>query len=358
MRFFALCLAVIGFSGPALAQNVPVPQVIETAVREVIQPGFNQFALDAEHMVGSMASLCATPGEETLTRARANFGYVVESFSRVEFVRFGPLTADNRYERLLFWPDRKGIALRQVQAILAKKDMSAIDPETLRGKSVAVQGLNALEYVLFGTDAELLAQKGEDGAFRCEYGLAIAALVSAVSGEINAEWQDEAGIAARLMAPSAENADYRTEREALEALTGALAHGIEAIRDVRLLPFMSADGQNPKPKSALFWRSGLTVPSMRANFEGIATLFDRSQIGQATDAENLWVDEGAKFEFANALRAADAVTLPVEEALADERQKKALGYMLILTRSLQTLVGENLAAALNLSVGFSSLDGD
>lgn len=358
MRFFALCLAVIGLAGPAFAQTVTVPQVIETAVREVIQPGFNAFALDAEHMKGAMAGLCATPGDEALVQARESFGQVVASFSRMEFVRFGPLTADNRLERLLFWPDRKGIALRQVQAILSKKDMSAIDPATLGGKSVAVQGLNALEYVLFGTDAEMLAQKGEDGAFRCDYGLAIATLVSAVAGDINDEWQDENGIAGRLMAPSAGNSDFRTEREALEALTGALAHGIEAIRDVRLLPFLSADGQNPKPKSALFWRSGLTLPSIKANFEGIADLFNRSQIGQATDADNLWVDEGAKFEFANAARAADAVTLPVEEALDDERQKKALGYLLILTRSLQTLVGENLAAALNLSVGFSSLDGD
>jgi predicted lipoprotein len=83
-----------------------------------------------------------------------------------------------------------------------------------------------------------------------------------------------------------------------------------------------------------------------------------SGIGRATTDENLWVENGAQFEFGNALRAADIVTLPVAAALADSRQKKALDYLIILTGSLQTILGENLAAALGLSVGFSALDGD
>ena len=79
----------------------------------------------------------------------------------------------------LFWPDRKGIALRQVQAILAKQDATATDPATLKTKSVAVQGLGALEYVLFGTGAEALALP--EGDFRCDYGNAITSAVSDVA---------------------------------------------------------------------------------------------------------------------------------------------------------------------------------
>jgi hypothetical protein len=52
------------------------------------------------------------------------------------------------------------------------------------------------------------------------------------------------------------------------------------------------------------------------------------------------------------------VTEPVEQALDDPKQKKALDYLVIVTQSLDTILGENLAAALGLSVGFSSLDGD
>jgi len=144
----------------------------------------------------------------------------------------------------------------------------------------------------------------------------------------------------------------------LEQLVGSLAHGIENVRDTRLLPFVGRQGEKPKPKSALFWRSGLTVPAIRANFEGMLDFLKASQITQATADDNLWVDSSTRFEFDNALRAAEVVTTPVDIALADPKQRKALDYLIILTGSLQTLLGENLAAALGLSVGFSSLDGD
>jgi len=44
--------------------------------------------------------------------------------------------------------------------------------------------------------------------------------------------------------------------------------------------------------------------------------------------------------------------------VADPKQVQALNYLVIVTQSLQSLVGEQLSTALGLSVGFSSLDGD
>ena len=55
---------------------------------------------------------------------------------------------DNRFERILYYPDRKGLGLRQVQALLAEQDASVLAVGALEGKSVAVQGLGALEFVL------------------------------------------------------------------------------------------------------------------------------------------------------------------------------------------------------------------
>ncbi len=48
----------------------------------------------------------------------------------------------------------------------------------------------------------------------------------------------------------------------------------------------------------------------------------------------------------------------MEQAVVDPRQLQALKYLVIITGSLDTLLGQNLAAALGLSVGFSTLDGD
>lgn len=357
MRLLLVFLFALA-AAPSLAeeQKLTAKEVVSLAIDEAIRPGFAQYAVATRALKGGVAELCSTPSEASLDGARGAFKSAVMAWSRVELYRLGPLMVENRYDKVLFWPDRKGIALKQVQGVLADADPDATDPAKLGGKSVAMQGLGALEFLLFGTDADQLTSGA--GAFRCRYALAIATLQADTAATLAAEWNDPAGISKRLLEPSEADPDYRSFREVAEALTGLMAHGTEAIRDQRLLPFLGAGGAAPKPKSALFWRSGMTVPSITANFEGLEALLEKSRIAEATTADQRWVGNSAAFEFGNAERAGKAVTEPVEAALADPRQKKALDYLVIVTQSLDTILGENLAAALGLSVGFSSLDGD
>jgi len=343
--------------GPAYAQLHPTSRtVITQAVEQAIRPGFDAFDEATQAMHTDMSSLCEAPSDAALATAREGFRAVIIAWSRVELYRFGPLMTENRSDRILFWPDRKGIALRQVQAILANQDRSAIDPGTLRQKSVAVQGLGALELVLFGTDAETLTT-GAAG-FRCSYGRAIAAAVSEIAGHMKNEWADPSEISARLIRPSQDDADYRDSSEVLQQLVGVMAHGLEAIRDQRILPFLGRDGAKPKPRSALFWRSNLTLPSILGNFEGLEALLAESEIWQYAPTEQFWIGEGAKAAFAGVRLGGGRVTGTVEQALADPAQRRAIGNLVIASQALGKLIGEELPSALGLSVGFSSLDRD
>ncbi len=342
---------------PAFAQLHPTGRAVVTdAIEKVIRPGFAAFASQTEEMKGRLAELCGDASEARLAAAREQFGPVVTAWSRIENFRFGPLMRENRSDRVLFWPDRKGIALKQVQAILAEQDASATVPETLKAKSVAVQGLGALEFVLFGTGAEALA--GPEGAFRCSFGAAIGSVLSDTAVEMSTEWNDPEGISARLIRPSESDPDYRSNDEVLEELVGVMAHGVEAIRDQRILPFLGRNGAEPKPKSALFWRSNQTVPSILAGFDGLRTLLVDSHIWERAPSEQFWIGEQAMAEFDNAAIDLSGVSGTVEQALADTAQVDLLGNVVISSQVLGNLTGEDLPAALGLSVGFSSLDGD
>jgi predicted lipoprotein len=354
MRRLLLALGLIALALPAAA--IEPAETLRNAVDGFIRPGFSQVAEEAASLRDVVYTLCGEPNETTLEASRNQFKSLVVAYSRVEFLRFGPLTEDSRLERMLFWPDRKGIALRQVQAILADYDETATELADLRKKSIAVQGLGALEYVLFGERSETLATIESD--FRCRYALTITEALAATATELSNAWAAPHGIAEHLAYPQESNTDYRSVRESLEQLVGALSHGVENIRDTRLLPFLGREGETPKPKSALFWRSEMTVPAIRAGFEGMRDFLAASKIGLATAEDGRWVENTTNFEFGNALRAADLVKSPVAEALADHKQKQALDYMVIVTGSLQALLGEKLPEALGLSVGFSSLDGD
>jgi predicted lipoprotein len=353
-----LAAVLMGLAAPAVAQSAILnQQIIEGAITNYIQPEFQAFAEEAGSLKLNVAALCATPSAETLETARNQFKSTVVAFSRVEFVRIGPLGLFDRLERLLFWPDRKGIALRQVQGALAEEDPTAAKADTLKDKSVAMQGLGALEFLLFGTGSDDLATTS---AYRCSYAEAIVTLVDGLATTINTEWHDAGpdGPVQHMLSPQPTFDDYRTEREVLERLAATMIHGTEAIRDTRITPILSVTTGSPKPRSALFWRSNMTAASLAANFDGIHDFFIAARYPEAIGVTNSWVANGAVFEFENAARAAAAIVDPMEQAVTDKVQLDALRYMSIITGSLDHLLGENLAAALGLSVGFSALDGD
>jgi predicted lipoprotein len=354
-------LAVVAafFAAPALANSVvPGDVTIRGAIEGYIRPSFHAFAVEAGALKADVATLCATPSSTALEQAQDGFRSTVGAFSRIEFVRPGPLGIADRLERLLFWPDSKGIALKQVQAALAAKDTTAAEAGLLQKKSVAMQGLGALEYLLFGTGNEDLSS-GE-GAYRCGYAGAISTLVDGLATTIDVEWQDAGpdGPAAHMLDPRPDAQDYRSQTEVLEKLAGTLINGTETIRDQRLKPVIGEGGGKPKPKSALFWRSEMTVPALAANFGGLRDFFVAAKYPEALGTTNSWVASSVMFELDNAVRAATALVDPIDKVVGDPVLFAAFKSLVTVTGSLDSLLGTNLATALGLSVGFSQLDGD
>lgn len=351
MRILLPVLVVLALVAPATAQIVTPSEILRSSVSNVIRPQVKAFAESGLEMAAGMAGLCAEPGSDRLAETRDAFANLATAYGRMEFFRLGPLLEDNRADRILFWPDRRSIGLKQVQQILAEQDADATGASGLYAKSVAVQGLGALEFVLFGTGWETLSVA--DGAFRCAYGRAIANNLAQIGADIVDAWADPEGIAGHLMQPDARYADYRTETESLEALVGLVAHGVEAMRDTRVNPFIAGDDGRASPKLALFWRSNQTIPMLRANMDGLRRLVTYSGV-VADPALAAQIDVA----FDRAEAALGTVTAPVEEAVNDPTQAAALADFVEATRQLQTLIGEDLSATLGLSVGFSSLDGD
>jgi uncharacterized protein len=354
MRFLLVFLVatVTAFASPAKAEN----PIIAGAVSGFVTPAYGAFQSASAELRGDMNALCAEPSPDKLAAAQSTFVGVVTAWSEAEIIRFGPVTEENRLERILFWPDRKSTGLKQVQRALAEKDATATDPATLRGKSVAMQGLGALEFILFGTGAESLATPGE--AYRCAYGRAIAGNVEEMASAIVAGWQDPAGISAQWANPGADNPLYRTDDEAVTELFDIIVHGLEMVRDVRINGFLGEEADSDRPKQAIFWRSGATKASIASNLRGMRKLFEASQLVGLLPPDAAWIADSIGFEFDNAERALKVADGPVAEILADPALREKLTYARLVTSSLSELFGLRLAGALGLTAGFSSLDGD
>jgi uncharacterized protein len=346
------------FAGPTCAEiATDVARAhVAALVENFVRPGYQRFDAAARALRGDVETLCAAPSQPALDAAREKFRTLVAAWSSAEVIRVGPVTEKGRLERLLYWPDRKGIGLKQVQAIVAVQDRSAANPVTLQAKSVAVQGLVALEFTLFGTGADQLS--AAPASFRCAYAAAIAANIGLIAGDLDREWSDPTGFAAAWKSPGPDNPLYRSGDEAEGDILDTILHGLELVRDVRLGGFLGKDDAPDKSKQALFWRSDATVASLAGNLAALREVFASSEIAASLPADQGWIADSIRFEFGNAISALAAIDKPVAEALADPGLRAKLDYARLVTSSLSELVGNRLAAELGLTAGFSSLDGD
>ncbi len=368
-RLAALCLLGLVTISPAGAQESgPAPvaalgeadyaAIVAGVIDGAVVPGFATLDEAAARFSGDVAAFCAAPDASGLAGLRGSFRETVLAFSAVEYLRFGPLLEDHRLERLAFWPDARGLGLRQVQGALAAADESAASAETLAGKSVAMQGVTALDFLLAGAGADDLAVPGA-ADFRCRYAAAAAANVAGIAGDLDAAWSDAASPARRLFAePGPDNPMFQTSREAAGEIFKQVATGLEIVADHKLRTILGETPEKAKPRLAPFWRSGLTMASVRADVAGLRSVVAASGAAGRLPAELAWLGNAIDFEFANAERAAARLDAPIERVVSEPDLRALAGYLALTLSSLRAEVGSDLTGAIGLSKGFNSLDGD
>ncbi|QKD00082.1 imelysin family protein [Mesorhizobium loti] len=349
-----LPLALLGVF-PASAA-VKASDIIQRAIDGFVRPAYASLHQHAEILTKAMHKLCEAPSQGGLGAARAEFSATVDAWSSAEIIGFGPIKDNNRLERMLYWPDRKSLGLKQVQAALSAKDPTATDPAQLTGKSIAMQGLGALEFVLYGDGADTLT--GKDDPYRCAYGAAVAGNIESMAKDVNEAWNKPDGFAAIWANPGPQNPLYRDGNEAVTELVGVFINELEMVRDVRLKGFLGGKPEADKPKQAIYWRSQNTTTSLAGNLAGIDALFQASKLGDALPSDARWMAESIHIQLVNGVATAKSVQGPIDKVLADPALREKLEHFTLITSSLSTLIGTRLTAEFGLTAGFSSLDGD
>ncbi len=368
LRFTILFSACLMFSAalPALAQEgeAPVPPaltdesvvgVMTRAVDEVIRPGYRRFQASAGTLAETTAAFCKAPSESSRKTVDDAFRQAVADWGRVEIVRIGPVIEDNRFERILFYPDRKSTGLKQVQALLQKANEADTDAAAMAGKSVAIQGFGALEFALYGTGADALMQAPD--SFRCRYAAAVSRHIETTAGQLVAAWDAPDGVQQDWKHPGPQNPVFRTGKEAITALLGILVHGAEAVRDQRIETFYR-NGGTARPKSAVFWRSGNTWTSIDANIEGLQTLFDASGMAGLIDPNFVSIGGNIDFVLKSLRRVAPTIDADIEKAVSTPEEQQKITFLLVNTRDLIVRLNGEYGGAIGLGAGFSFADGD
>lgn len=357
MRMAAAAAFVMLASGwPAAAFDHA--KVARLALENHIRPAYGRLAEAAAALEGKTQELCRAHSAASFDEAKKTFAAAVLAWSRIEHLRFGPVTEANRQDRFAFWPDPKGIGRRQVARALNAKDATVANPETLARKSAALQGLTALEYVLYGPGSEALSSDNPDREFRCGYALAIGRNVAGMARDIDAGWRAEGGFARLFLTPGADNAVYAKPEEVTQDLVQAYGTGLQSARELKFVAPLGFRKVGAAPEPAAYARSGLDRAVLIGNIEGVRDLFTQSGLAAELAAVNQGADRSILTELDLATARLAALKTPFAQAANDPQLKLKLAVVGFQLKNALETGGGQLSAAAGLSLGFNALDGD
>lgn len=355
----ALCLAAaVSAGGGARAEDAAGPdyaRFVPALVEGYALPATAALGARLDTLETAVGTACE--GGETDGFADA-FRAAVGAQAHLAVLRAGALADDNRLERLAFIPDGRGVVRRQVTRLIAAREDSALDALSLRGKSVALQGLTALEWAAFdGEGRVLLGEAGEEGAYRCAYARALTRRMAATVAEVSQAFAEPSGQTALLLSAGPGNTLAVTHKEAAGLVFNALMTSLELVRDQMLAPLLGDGLASVRAARVPFSRSRSSIAYLSGAIRGLDDAVRAAGFADAVD-DAAWIGNTLSFETGNAGRALDAVPADLEAALADEEATGRLAYVHTVLTGLRATLGGELAGHLDFRGGFNALDGD
>lgn len=339
----AAFIATLALAGPAWVPAWAAPDyraINAAAVQTHILPRLSKLETDTR----AFADAAAKPGCGEREALQNSWRQAMLAWQGVQHLRFGPVLLFNRYQRFAYWPDPRNSIPRQLNELFASDKL----PDFHAG-SIAVQGMGALERVLF--DAKETA-KLEQEPFRCQWLQAAAQNLAAMAKDINADWGKGRNYAEQFVAAKGDLVVYAGPEEATLDLFKALHAAIELAADHKLARPMGKTPREQKPMAAEYWRSGNSGPAIAANIAAARELF--TAFAPRVPDRALADDLGKRL---NDL-AERTANLHLEDALADPAARPALEKLRADLLAVKSLLAEKLAPAMEIPVGFNALDGD
>lgn len=358
--FLAALLSCAVAPAPLGASSRPdLPAIVAASIDQLIIPSHTAFRDSTQKLHAALKEWCASgesggdgPGR---TGVHQSFERAVRSWAAISFFRFGPARKNSRQQRLAFFPDPRGVTLRQMNTALKRKDPKLLEPGAIASQSAALQGLPALEALLFQREpAEL-------DAYACDLAAAISSNAATLAQELADEWTGDRGWRALMLSPGPDNPVYKTEQEAASELVKGLLTGLQILRDEGFETMLQAAAKGRARMGLPFERSGLTRTFLLETARSCATLVETLQLGAfvKTNPQTLWMDRW----IGNAFRSLqnDIEAMPMTAAAISEAAEKGTNLVhrgRFYSNGLRQIIGHQVAPTAGLTLGFNELDGD
>ncbi|KAA2313863.1 signal peptidase [Pseudooceanicola sediminis] len=332
-RFLSAACLSAGLTWAALPAHAGLDEVIELH----ILPGTADFA-DATRRLSDAASADCRPDA-----VQSPYNAAFDAWMEISHLRFGPLEKNGRINAIAFWPDAKGFIGRSLGGLIADQDPIVNHPQDFGDVSVAARGLFALEMLLYDPQ---YADYDAD-SYTCRLVQAISVDLARMADGIDADWRTTQAPEMRSAGQDG-NTTYLSRDEVTQALYTALLAGLEFTADQRIgRPLGTFD--RPRPARAEARRSDRSLRNVVLSLEAL-----RDLSGALADVA-IPVTEAA---FDTALAEAGELNDPVFAGVGDPTGRLKVEIVQQRIQAVRRAVEGEIGAALGVTAGFNSADGD
>ncbi|KJY84908.1 iron-regulated protein A [Vibrio galatheae] len=309
---------------------------VSQSVYEVEFLSAQAFKHQSTQLSQAMSAYCASTTE--LEALKGQWHQTMLAWMALQGQERGPEQALAQSWNIQFWPDKKNTTGRKMGGLVKQKH--ALTQSEIAMQSVTVQGLGAIEWLLFDTTSNLAPS-----STTCITAQAITANIELNAAKIAEAWSENPWTAL-------DQKQWQSEYIAL--LSNQLEYSMK-----KMSRPLAAFGK-PRPYFAESWRSETSMQNLKANIEAMQTLYFANGLG--IDAA---LREKGKVALADSIANQFAMTIetwPNNESLFDLLQTKK-GYQNVYAQynkleQLKYLIHEEVAIELGVVIGFNATDGD
>ncbi|MCY9843095.1 imelysin family protein [Vibrio caribbeanicus] len=311
-------------------------QHVSHGVYEVELDSARLFRDESKKLTMDMQSYC--DGEISRIALQGSWFRVMSKWMAIQGQGRGPEAALAQSWNIQLWPDKKNTTGRKMRAIFSSS--KSWSQEEIANQSVAVQGVGAIEWLLFDQSSPLTR---EDKT--CKTAVAITENLAINAQEIGEAWE---------INPWSDLDEQQWYSEYISVLSNQLSYSLKKMT----LPL--AKFGHPRPYFSESWRSQASLQNLKSNILAMQRLY----LAGGNGLDKVLRDKGNAYLADRIVRQFEFMidTWPSEESLFELVQSKS-GYQNVYSQfnkleHLQYLIHEEVAVELGVIIGFNSTDGD
>ncbi len=313
-------------------------------------PVFETLQKNSNKLVKASQLFCSKLDNPSFEKLKLNFNTTMDAWQVAQILRSGPASKNMRSFRLEMWPDRSNAAAKHLRKLQKEAKPENLQAKKFAKSSTAVQGLSAMERIIYAknTTADDFQTDGQAN-FKCQLVEAISLNVQSISDNLLKAWQG--GYREVVTKPSKDNDFYETSKEAAAQFLNDLNTQLQVIIDQKINRPIDAD--NFRLTRAESWRSQRSLRNISLNLLAAKQLYQVGFSSQVVDKSLLKKQQEL---FDTAINLGKDLEIPLQ--IAHDEHSKELQTWITAIKALKTSINIELPKAIDIPLGFNSLDGD